>query len=178
MKALLSLFALFTTTALAGPSSNREDWQAISFEVEIEAGEMWGGSPYVLPECADGLFLITHVSVAPDMNFNTHTIADLGRWVLSATTWQGVSGSGLMAGHALKVGGDGPVHAQVDLPAGQPAAWVYGWVNASQVAIYLVDGAAPVDTKFEVHISGSCGDPTFVAPLTASGRGDRQQAGR
>jgi len=121
-----------------------------------------------IPDCDyPNVFLVTAIHVAPEFEVgNTNRdVLKLGKWAVSVPVYQHYKdSSGGTAAVSVKfsVFGDGPNHLAASLPAGQ--AWPNG-MGEFRATVWLLNGLIASDARYEfnVHVTGRCGMPFFVA---------------
>jgi hypothetical protein len=130
---------------------------AFSTSVLVDKGQAVGNGSLVLPPCPSGeLFLVQHLTAAPDPRTLLGTSTLPGPWsVIPSTTQHRASGG--MAILPLTAYGHGPDHAEVSLPGGQP---IYS--STIYYTVMLVGAAAPTPIRFNLHFSGACGKQTLA----------------
>jgi hypothetical protein len=150
--------------ALAGPGP-QDTWQTIHVDVTVPAGERYVSGMYSLPECGQETFLITHISVTPNVNV-FQAQPDIGRWFFQAGVLHAEGNTKSIRG--LSLAGADEAHASLSLPGGAEPAKVAGYVDATQFVISLRGALLDADQRFGVHIAGGCGTTGWIAPVTST----------
>lgn len=135
------------------PVPVRDTRVTTSTSATIQAGSNSAQVFPVLPTCPNGTaFLITAVNVAPDFFGNADILA-LPAWGVRVNVAQQSNGGA--GSRPILLYGNGAQHLSVTLPAGQPSFF--------DVIVQILNGSAPAQFTFIIHISGYCGT-AFTTP--------------